>query len=361
MRSGSPGPAPTSTTRPRLIPRLRPQRLEQRPGAGGEQRLGHPAAERLGLGALVLGAHDARAVGARHQAAQAQAPARPRLGEAGQRHVAVALERGQQRALGGQRAGALRVGERGEIRGQRAAGAGLERQHALPHRRQQPLRRDALVHVRGEREPVEAGAGEDHRVEAPSARRSRRVVTLPRSGSTSRSARQARSCAARRALPVPIRAPAGSASSVAKRPPGERVARIGALREGHQREALRHARRQVLRAVHRQVRAPVEQRLLELLHEEPLAAHLRERHVLESVAGGAQRDQLRRDAEPLLDPPRHPLGLGERELARPRGDAQRLHSAPGSRSGGASGPGSVSSASAPGAAGSSSAKSTCAA
>ena len=60
--------------------------------------------------------------------------------------------------------------------------------------------------------------------------RARRVSTLPRMSTTSRSGRRASSCARRRGEPVPTRAPGASLSRVTPSRGAERVARVRALR-----------------------------------------------------------------------------------------------------------------------------------
>ena len=59
-------------------------------------------------------------------------------------------------------------------------------------------------------------------------------------------------------------------------------------------EPRREARLHVLQRMHRQVDPPVEQRLLDLLGEQALAADLGEQAVLHPVAGGADGDELDR-------------------------------------------------------------------
>ena len=68
--------------------------------------------------------------------------------------------------------------------------------------------------------------------------------------------------------------------------PDQRVARIFPLRNRRQDQTRRQFRGHVLQAMHRQVDPPVEQRLFDLLGEKPFPAHLRQRHVLDLVAGG---------------------------------------------------------------------------
>ena len=64
------------------------------------------------------------------------------------------------------------------------------------------------------------------------------------------------------------------------------VARIFALGNGGQHQALGQFGGQVLQAVHGQIGAAIEQRLFDFLGEESLGADLGQRHVGDLVAGG---------------------------------------------------------------------------
>ena len=81
----------------------------------------------------------------------------------------------------------------------------------------------------------------------------------------------------------------GSAGSGARavRAQDQRVARILAPQRAGEHDAGRQLGLQVLQAVHREVDAAVEQRLVDLLGEQALAADLRQAAVLHRVAGGA--------------------------------------------------------------------------
>ena len=69
---------------------------------------------------------------------------------------------------------------------------------------------------------------------------------------------------------------------------------LGDRRHG---QARGQERGQVLQAVHRQVDAPIQQRLFDLLREEAFGAHLGERHVSDLVARGADDFEARLEAE----------------------------------------------------------------
>ena len=118
----------------------------------------------------------------------------------------------------------------------------------------------------------------------------RRVSMLPRSGSIERVGSSASSWARRRAEAVPIRIPGPDRVRAA-----ERVARILALGVGADDEALDVRGGHVLRRVHGDVDAALEQRLLELLDEDPAGADLAER--ARAVAVARRRDRHERDLD----------------------------------------------------------------
>src|SRR6476661_8797195 len=78
--------------------------------------------------------------------------------------------------------------------------------------------------------------------------------------------------------------------------------------------------------MHREIDRARDERLLDLLGEQPLAADVRERTILHRVAGGADDldlDALGRDA--LRQPRPHHAGLRERKRTAARADPQGLH------------------------------------
>ena len=240
MRSGAPGPAPTRITRPRFTARRlrtrRPQDRVRRRARAGRRASSAPSAARLRARAEQLCRDDARAVGRDHARAHAQprrrSSARPAPRAA--RCSRAPSPRGDG-ALGGD---ARRRSRRGRARPARAASGSPRRactaSAPCADGGQQDLRVDAARAMRcGESEPLEPGAGEHHRVEALAFElaQPRRHVAAQRHDLEIRAQRE-RSCAARRTLPVPTRAPRGRlASARARRARHQRVARIGALRE----------------------------------------------------------------------------------------------------------------------------------
>ncbi len=165
------------------------------------------------------------------------------------------------------------------------------------------------------RSPASASRAASH---SPSASLRSRVSTLPRSGTTSTSARSARSCERRRRLEVPTRAPAGSASI--DRAPTSASCASSPGWHGRDLEARGQLPGHVLRAVHREVDLSGEQRLLDLLHEPRLVVG-----PAAAVAARGDRDQLglepgMRCAQQVRDVAR----LDQRQGAAARADTQCL-------------------------------------
>ena len=127
------------------------------------------------------------------------------------------------------------------------------------------------------------------RAEPPT--RPRRVSTLPRMSTTSRSGRAASSWAARRGEPVPTRAPGGRSASVS--PSRAHRASAGSSRGGTapMTQAVGVARRQVLEGVDGDVAAAVEQRVAQGGDEHAGAAEARQRPG-QAVAVGPDVDGL---------------------------------------------------------------------
>ena len=148
-----------------------------------------------------------------------------------------------------------------------------------------------------------------------------RVSTLPRIGWTSRSGRTDRTHRA----PPRARGPhhrAGRQRGQRRRAAGhEDVARVGPRRIGAQREPLGLLRRQILEAVHREIDLLAEQRLLDLAHEQSLAADDGQPRLGLSIALGPHRARSRpRRRRPSGGrPPRGPGPAPARSRACPGG------------------------------------------
>ena len=106
----------------------------------------------------------------------------------------------------------------------------------------------------------------------------------------------------------------------------DHVARIFAPRHARDREPAGEHAGHVLDRVDREVRAPFEQRLLDLLHEQTLSADLGERAVLDLVAGGDDLlfDELEIGAE-RLDARDERAALRQGEGASARGVNEARH------------------------------------
>jgi phosphoenolpyruvate carboxylase len=133
----------------------------------------------------------------------------------------------------------------------------------------------------------------------------------------------AKSCTTRRRLAVPTTAPCGNASSEANR--FETKASRGSSRSSTAASAKPAGSciGTSLSECTAKVRAALGERRLELLHEEALAAHLRERAIEDLVAAGRHRQQRHRDAEALDEAISDVGGLPECEATFPRRDAKR--------------------------------------
>ena len=126
----------------------------------------------------------------------------------------------------------------------------------------------------------------------PSSSLRSRVLTLPRSGMIASSGSRSRSCASRaQARRADARA-AGQLREIEIAIGDERVARILALADRREREALGHVHRHVLQRVDGEVGAAFGHRHFELLDEQPLAADVGERLVEHAVALRGEAEQL---------------------------------------------------------------------
>ncbi len=99
---------------------------------------------------------------------------------------------------------------------------------------------------------------------------------------------------------------------------------ILARRSGDDAKLRREHGRQILHRVDGDVDAPLEQRLLQLLDEEALAADIGERGGENFIAAGVDwndfdREARRRGGNGVA----HHLGLDDRKLAGPRSDSER--------------------------------------
>ena len=137
-----------------------------------------------------------------------------------------------------------------------------------------------------------------------STRRHRSCATrfdIAAQGHDSRSGRRRLTCAARRSDAVPTIAPAAARRVVALR----LTKASRASSRGRQAAMLTvgQQRRHILRRMHREIDLAREQRLLDLLGEQALAAGFGQRPVLDAVAAGADRHDLDRVRHRAHAPP----------------------------------------------------------
>ena len=216
--------------------------------------------------------------------------------------------------------------ELGSVRG------AFEAERALPHRRQAVLRRQHLMlQVREIAEPLEPRGGQHDGGEAPffEALEPRLDVAAERAeGQVAALSLELRRAPERRGADL---RPSLEAHQVAPVPRHEHVVGVFPLGEAEQIHAGREllVAGHVLERVHRDVRVPAHDDLLDGGHEEPLAAHGVERLVEHLVALGDHVDLLDLEAGmERLELRPDPARLGEREVALARGDTEPLHAAP---------------------------------
>ena len=184
--------------------------------------------------------------------------------------------------------------------------AALDRERALRDLRKHVRERQALRDPIGELETIERGGRDDDRVEARGLVEPRLDVAPqlrePEVGSQRRELRAAPHRAGRDHT---------TGRELAERGADERVARVGALGHRREQQAVGCLRREILRGVHRDVGATVEDRLLDLLHEHADPTHAVHRLVGSLVTGrlhdhelGIVLEQLARPARPASAPAR---------------------------------------------------------
>ena len=150
---------------------------------------------------------------------------------------------------------------------------------------------------------------------------------LPRISSTFRSGRSARIWQRRRRLPVPTFAPLDRSAiepALADASTSRGSSRAGTADDREFRLIdQRHGNGHVLKAVDGEVDLPRQQMLFKLLREQPLAAKLVKRAVLNLVAGGLADDEFDfQSGMTLLDRVGHHLALHAREHAAARAQTE---------------------------------------
>ena len=233
------------------------------------------------------------------------------------RREAAAADRGDARALGLDATARLRVVDARRRAPPRPRAPAARARPGPPPAAARPGRSGSPI-SRAEAEPVEPARGEDDRVEPALAALAQARVDV----AAQRLDRE------RRLEREQLRAPAHRGGADAHPGPelgraAERVARILARQVRADREPVGVRRGHVLRGVHGDVDAPVEQRLLELLHEDAARADLAERPRAVAVARGRDRHERDLDARRARSALRGELGLREREPTAAGADANQ--------------------------------------
>jgi hypothetical protein len=195
--------------------------------------------------------------------------------------------------------------------------ADLQRQRALSSLRDQLVRVEAVPDLCPELEPVEPAGRENDRVEPSLPAFAQTRVDVAAHGLD----RKCRFQGQQLGLP-PDRRRAHPHPGTQVRGATERVARVLPLQIRPNRKAFGIGRRHVLRGMHRDVDAAVEQRLLQFLDEDATRSDLAERTRPVPIARRGDGNERDLDARPA-QPGRSELGLREREPTAAGTDADQ--------------------------------------
>ncbi len=310
------------------------RRIEQFRGALGDERRAHPGADAHGVAPRAGRARLQRlfAVERHHRRDQLQRVRPRRRRQRADRHLAAAAERDHERALGLERRrrrgivnGVERVARAGVVR------ADLHGHDALARRGHAGLGGQAERDALRQAEAAEAGRGEHDCVEVAGVELAQARVEVAAQAREAREREQA----------LDLRDPAHAAGAEPRRLAEHRDhrvdgGRLGEFRRGRRqhdgierifagqrrgdREALGQDRRHVLGAVHGEIDPGGQQRVLDFLHEQALAADLRQRAVGLAVALGPDDDEFAGGAAGGGDAGGGLAGLPERQLAAARAE-----------------------------------------
>src|SRR6516165_8576374 len=253
------------------------------------------------------------------------------------RRAAGALEHREEGALGRERGRGVGVVDGGEQR-ERAlvVAARLDGDDPLPDRRQEFVDGNHRRRGVGEPKPLQAGKCEHDGVGLAGGKLAQACLHVAAHGDDREIAAQP--------LEERLATQRGGADGGARRQLGERlglgadedIARVLAWEHRRDCKSRRQDRRHVFRRMHGEIDGASDERLLDFLGEEALAAGLRQRPVADDVAGGADhlelealRGERMRGGQAIA----HLFGLGERERAAARADDERRGSGRGPRRG----------------------------
>jgi len=274
-----------------------------------------PCARSVGA-ALSFGTDDLAAIGAGDETSQPQLPsADHRVGT--QRHLAAAGQCACDCTLGQHAGGSIGIDQGlqpGNDIGPRRQAFDTER--ALSGGRQRHLGRHHRADALAQSEPGQPGRGEDDCVVLAFVELAQTGVEVAAQAGHGKEGilRMDLRFAAQRGRPH--HSPRGHVRQAVVAIGDEGVERNLALRDAGQHELIAHHHRHVLHRMHGDVGAPIEQGCFQLLHEQALAANLRERAVedLVTARGHAQKLDIAAGIQ-SLEPGLDVLGLPQGETA----------------------------------------------
>ena len=204
---------------------------------------------------------------------------------------AAAAKAAQQQALGPDGTAGVAVVDAGRQLGRLSAHNSLDGQRPLAGRWQHDLKGQQLMGLAEPAEPLESGGGQDQRIHGPLREAAQPGIDV------AADLDRAKVGPDRRDLGGPAWTPGAKPRSRRQlsergRWPGDQhVAGVGPFEEAGQHQPWGWQRGKVLRRMHGQLRPPVEQRLLEVLDEHPLARRVGQAQRRLPVAMGGERHE----------------------------------------------------------------------
>ena len=202
----------------------------------------------------------------------------------------------------------------------------LDTQRALPRRRQRQFGRDARRDARGETQPQQTGTGQNQHIKiTPVQTRETGIdVAAHLAHVEVRKVRQQLATAAQAGRTYP--GAVGQRVQCAPMPTDQCVAGVFAGADRRQSQAGRKIHGHVLHGVHRNIGGAGQQRLLQLLHKQPLAADRGQGPIQQTVTLGGEAQNFDRygAAMETFEFGFDVVGLPEREGTFAGGDTQTL-------------------------------------